>query len=84
MCKLIRAPFPVNLIIINLLSCDNVLEYSHCTEPPEEFSTKMSNEQFLLYLNANGVHYDVCKKLEGEIVVTLKYVAIIFRNIYRK
>ena len=34
-------------------------------EPPEEFSTEMSNRQFLLYLNVNGIHYDVCKKLKG-------------------
>ena len=38
--------------------------FSHA-EPPEEFSTEMSNKQFLLYLNANGIHYDVCKKLKG-------------------
>ena len=35
------------------------------TEPPEDFSTEMSNKQFLLYLNANGIDYDVCKKLKG-------------------
>jgi hypothetical protein len=39
------------------------------TEPPEEFSTKMSSEQFLLYLNANGIDYDVCKKLEGKLEI---------------
>ena len=39
----------------------------YCTESPEEFSTKMSNKQFLLYLNANGIYYDVCKKLKGKI-----------------
>jgi hypothetical protein len=26
----------------------------------------MSNKQFLLYLNANGINYDVCKKLKGK------------------
>ena len=35
-------------------------------EPPEEFSTEMNNKQFLLYLNANGIHYDVCKKLKSK------------------
>jgi hypothetical protein len=39
------------------------------TEPPEEFSTKMSNKQFLLYLNTNGIYYDVCKKLEGKLEI---------------
>ena len=34
-------------------------------EPPEEFSTEMNNRQFLLYINANGIHYDVCKKLKS-------------------
>jgi hypothetical protein len=58
--------------------CDNILFQSiptvyymmafNCTEPPEDFSTEMSNRQFLLYLNANGVYYDVCKKLKGTIV----------------
>jgi hypothetical protein len=37
------------------------------TEPPEEFSTKMSSKQFLLYLNANGIDYDICRKLEGKL-----------------
>ena len=46
----------------------------HYTEPPEEFCTEMSNRQFLLYLNANGIHYDVCKKLKGKLEI---YNAII-------
>ena len=43
------------------------MTFFYCTEPPEEFSTKMSNKQFLLYLNANGIYYDVCKELKGTI-----------------
>ena len=53
---------------------------SYCIEPPEDFSVEMSDRQFLLYLNANGIYYDVCKKLRGRIEihnVTFYYVVII-------
>ena len=43
----------------------------YCIEPLEEFSTKMSNKQFLLYLNANGIYYDVCKELKGTIAIQI-------------
>ena len=53
------------IMIISWNSCIKMDDFSY-TEPPEEFSTEMSNRQFLLYLNANGVHYDVCKKLKSK------------------
>ena len=37
----------------------------YTTEPPEDFSAEMSNKQFWLYLNANGIRYKVCKQLKG-------------------
>ena len=43
--------------------------YVYYTEPPEEFSTKMSDGLFMLYLNANGIHYDVCKKLKSKLEI---------------
>ena len=60
------------------------------TEPPEEFSIKMSNRQFLLYLNVNGIHYDVCKKLKGKLEIynaiskLHNIIIIIIVIIYRK
>jgi hypothetical protein len=43
--------------------------FSYClefyTEFPEDFSTKMSKNEFLLFINANGIRYNVCKKLKG-------------------
>jgi hypothetical protein len=34
-------------------------------EFPEDFSTEMTMKEFLLYINANGIRYKVCKKLKG-------------------
>ena len=60
---------------------------SYCIEPPEDFSFEMSDRQFLLYLNANGIYYDVCKKLRGKIEthnVTLHYLNLIENRITAK
>ena len=32
---------------------------------PEDFSTEMSKKDFLLFVNANGIHYKVCKTFKG-------------------
>ena len=34
-------------------------------EFPEDFSTEMNKKEFLLFVNANGICYKVCKKLKG-------------------
>ena len=34
--------------------------------PPEIFDSKMRLSKFLLFLNANGISYEVCKMLKGE------------------
>ena len=55
---------------------------SYCTEPPEDFSVEMSDRQFLLYLNANGIYYDVCKKLKGKIEIhNVRYIVLVYLNL---
>ena len=55
---------------------------SYCIEPPEDFSVEMSDRQFLLYLNANGISYDVCKKLKGKVENTmLRYIMLLYLNL---
>ena len=39
------------------------LEFS--AEFPEDFSTEMSKKDFLLFINANGIQYKICKKFKG-------------------
>ena len=34
-------------------------------DPPEKFDCKMKTNEFLLFLNTNGISYEVCKKLKG-------------------
>ena len=34
--------------------------------PPETFDPKRKQSKFLLFLNANGISYDICKMLKGE------------------
>ena len=36
------------------------------TDPPEKFDPKMKRNKFPLFLNANGISYEVCKLLKGE------------------
>ena len=38
----------------------------HIIDPPQKFDPKMKSNKFLLLLNANGISYKLCKKLEGE------------------
>ena len=48
------------------------------TDPPEDFSVEMTNKQFLLYLNAHGVPYDVCKKLKGKVYPVCVYSSCLY------
>ena len=46
--------------------------YQECfcaLDVPEKFDSKMNTNRFILFLNANGISYNVCKRLEGETVV---------------
>lgn len=35
---------------------------------PEKFDHNMKDDEFSLFLNANGISYKVCKKLKGETI----------------
>ena len=58
------------------------------TAPPEIFDPKMRRNKFHLFINANGISYEVCKMLKGKrgkqaIVYCCMYeVFLIFFNFF--
>ena len=76
----VELDIPGKLVInVMIIVFQALLMTFYYTEPPEEFSTEMSDRQFLLYLNTKGIYYDICKKLRGTIEihnVTLHYIVI--------
>ena len=71
---------------------DSVLIINSFVAPPEIFNPKMRQSKFLLFLNANGISYEVCKMLKGErlinkidtatdgsLCISLSYASCFFR-----
>lgn len=44
----------------------NTYKFFLVTDPPEKFDPKMKRNKFPLFLNSNGISYEVCKLLKGE------------------
>ena len=49
----------------SIVDQNNCYSLGFSAEFPEDFSTEMSKNDFLLFVNANGIHYKVCKKFKG-------------------
>ena len=52
---------------VDHIDCVTIVTYDgFSTAPPERFDYEMKSNKFFLFLNANGISYEVCRKLEGE------------------